>query len=142
MRVVGFRLARVCALLFFSGACALTYQVAWFRELRLIFGASTAASAAVLAVFMGGLGVGGAVLGKRADRVKNPLELYAILEIGVAILAALTPLFVRIAERGYLALGGSVTLGTAGASVVRILLSVLVLGPSTFLMGGTLPAAA
>ena len=34
------------ALLFTSGACALVYQVAWLRELRLVFGASTAASSA------------------------------------------------------------------------------------------------
>lgn len=142
MTRVTFPLARVCALLFFSGLCALTYQVAWFRELRLIFGASTAASAAVLAVFMGGLGVGGFVLGKRADRAKNALELYGNLEIAVAITAAATPIIVRIAERGYLALGGSLALGSTGAAIVRLLLSALVLGPSTILMGGTLPAAA
>ena len=35
------------SLLFLSGACALVMQVAWMRELRLVFGASTAASAAV-----------------------------------------------------------------------------------------------
>ena len=50
-------------LLFGSGACALIYQTVWLREFRLIFGASTAASAAVLAIFMGGLGVGSVVLG-------------------------------------------------------------------------------
>jgi hypothetical protein len=44
------RAARVAPLLFFSGICALIYQVAWLRELRLVFGASTPASAAVLAV--------------------------------------------------------------------------------------------
>ncbi len=137
-----FRLARVCVLLFFSGACALTYQVAWFRELRLIFGASTAASAAVLAVFMGGLGLGGLVLGKRADKTENPLRMYAHLEIAVALTAALTPVLVRVAERAYLSLGGSSVLGAAPAAGVRLLLSVLVLGPSTLLMGGTLPAAA
>ena len=38
--------ARTASLLFFSGMCALVYQVAWTRELRLVFGASTAASAA------------------------------------------------------------------------------------------------
>ena len=38
-------------LLFVSGFCALVYQVAWQREFRLIFGASTAASACVVAVF-------------------------------------------------------------------------------------------
>src|SRR6202043_1000899 len=54
-------LAPVAALLFFSGMCSLVFQVSWFREFRLVFGASTAASSAVLAVFMGGLGIGNAV---------------------------------------------------------------------------------
>ena len=36
---------RVSALLLGSGCCALIYQIAWIREFRLIFGASTAASA-------------------------------------------------------------------------------------------------
>ncbi|MBX3209570.1 MAG: fused MFS/spermidine synthase [Labilithrix sp.] len=137
-----FRLPRVSALLFFSGACALVYQVAWFRELRLIFGASTAASAAVLTVFMGGLGAGGAILGKRADSAKNPLALYANLELFVALMAGVSPLLVWIAQAIYLGVGGSSTLGSTGATLVRLVLSVLVLGPATVAMGGTLPAAA
>ena len=64
----------VAALLFGSGFCALVYQVGWLREFRLIFGASTAASAAVLAIFIGGLGVGGLLLGPRADRHPRPLS--------------------------------------------------------------------
>src|SRR5204862_7941016 len=82
---------RVGLLLFGSGACALIYQTVWLREFRLIFGASTAASAAVLAIFMGGLGVGSIVLGKRADATRNPLALYGFLEVGVAVAATLTP---------------------------------------------------
>src|SRR3954469_6721653 len=69
----------VAPLLFASGACALAYQAAWTREFRLVFGASTAASAAVVAVFMGGLGLGGWLIGPRADRRANPLLLYARL---------------------------------------------------------------
>ncbi len=137
-----FRLTRVAPLLFFSGACALVYQVAWLRELRLVFGASTAASAAVLGVFMGGLGVGGIVIGKRADRAKNPLELYANLELLVALSAALTPLLVWLARATYLALGGQSTLGIVGATVARLALGALVLIVPTTLMGGTMPAAA
>ena len=137
-----FRVRGVATLLFFSGACALVYQVAWFRELRLIFGASTASSAAVLAVFMGGLGLGGMRLGKRADASANPLAMYAVLEIAVACTAAATPALVWLANTVYVASGGSASLGVAGASVLRLLLTVLVLGPATFLMGGTLPAAA
>jgi spermidine synthase len=59
---------RIGALLFGSGLAALVYQIAWTRELRLVFGASTAATAAVLAVFIGGLGAGGLLFGHRADR--------------------------------------------------------------------------
>jgi spermidine synthase len=139
---VKLRVRGVAALLFFSGACALVYQVAWFRELRLIFGASTASSAAVLAIFMGGLGVGGARLGKRADASANPLAMYASLELAVACAAGATPALVWLANTVYLACGGSAALGTFGATVVRVILSVVVLGPATFLMGGTLPAAA
>ncbi len=136
------RLTGVRPLLFASGLCALVYQVTWTRELRLIFGASSASSAAVLGVFMGGLGVGGIVLGARAESKPSPLRYYANLEIAVAIAAAFTPLFVRIVRMIYLAIGGQATLGMFGATLVRLLLSVVVLGLPTFLMGGTLPAAA
>ncbi len=134
--------ARTASLLFCSGMCALVYQVAWTRELRLVFGASTAASAAVLAVFMGGLGLGGALFGGRADRHRNALALYASLEIGVSLLAAASPFLVKLARALYVALGGTSALGAPVATATRLLLAVLVLGGPTLLMGGTLPAAA
>ena len=49
----------ICVLLLLSGACSLAYENVWLRELRLVFGGTTAASAAVFAIFMGGLGFGG-----------------------------------------------------------------------------------
>lgn len=136
------RVAVIGSLLFCSGMCALVYQVAWLRELRLIFGASTAASAAVLAMFMGGLGAGGILLGKRADAARSPLMLYANLELLVAGLAAATPIAVSIARSVYIALGGTIALGMTAGTVVRLLLAGVVLLPPTFVMGGTLPAAA
>ena len=135
------RSAAVALLLFGSGTCALVYEIAWFREFRLVFGASTAANAAVLAVFIGGLGAGGAFLGRRADRSEAPLLWYAKLETFVAASAAVTPALLWIARRAYIALGGSTALGSAGALVARLVLTVVVLGVPTFLMGGTLPAA-
>ncbi|MBW2525209.1 MAG: spermidine synthase, partial [Deltaproteobacteria bacterium] len=133
---------RVAPLLFFSGLCALVYQVAWLRELRLVFGASTPATAAVLGVFMGGLGYGSLVLSKRADRMRRPLLLYANLEAGIAALAALTPALLAVARAGYVGLGGTTALGMIGGTLARLALSALVLLPPTLLMGGTLPAAA
>lgn len=132
----------VALLLFGSGMCALIYQTVWLREFRMIFGGSTAASAAVLAVFMGGLGAGGIVLGKKADEKMRPLRFYAHLELLIAGAAALSPFLLWLARESYLALGGSAALGNGPATLLRLGLSALVLGAATFLMGGTLPAAA
>src|SRR5689334_21484521 len=136
------RTAPVAALLFGSGFCALIYQTAWLREFRLIFGASTAASAAVLAIFIGGLGLGGWLLGRRADAHTRPLALYAQLEGIVALSAAASPLLLALVRQLYVVLGGTPRLGLAGGTIVRLLLSALVLAIPTVAMGGTLPAAA
>ncbi len=136
------QLAKVSVLLFGSGMCALIYQTTWFREFRLIFGASTAASAAVLAIFMGGLGLGSLFLGKRSDDRANGLAFYSVLEMGIAVSAAVTPGLLWLVHRIYVHLGGSSVLGMSAAALVRLLLATLVLCIPTFLMGGTLPAAA
>ncbi|MFN7972652.1 MAG: fused MFS/spermidine synthase [Acidobacteriota bacterium] len=136
------RVARVAPLLFGSGTCALVYQTVWLRELRLVFGASTAASAAVLAIFMGGLGLGSAVLGKKADARRDPLAFYSNLELAIALSAAATPFLVTLARSVYLSVGGTPVLGMFGGTIARLVLSAIVLGVPTFLMGGTLPAAA
>ncbi|WP_163864629.1 fused MFS/spermidine synthase [Myxococcus eversor] len=136
------RVSRVAPLLFGSGLCALVYQTVWLREFRLIFGASTAASAAVLAIFMAGLGLGGVLLGARADRQPRPLNFYANLELLIAATAALSPFLVELARAVYIGVGGTPVLGIAGGTVARMILSVLVLSVPTVLMGGTLPAAA
>jgi spermidine synthase len=136
------RLLRIAPLLFLSGFCALVYQTTWLREFRLFFGASTAANAAVLAIFMGGLGAGSALLGRRSETQKHPLAFYARLELWISVSAALTPLLLWVAAQVYLAVGGTLTLGLGVGSIVRLLLSLCVLGVPTFLMGGTLPAVA
>ncbi|RKI67588.1 spermidine synthase [Corallococcus sp. AB049A] len=136
------RVGRVAPLLFGSGLCALVYQTVWLREFRLIFGASTAASAAVLAIFMAGLGLGSALLGARADRQTKPLAFYANLELLIAGSAALSPFLVEAVRAIYIALGGTPVMGLGLGTAVRLVLSLLVLAVPTVLMGGTLPAAA
>ncbi|MGB8165866.1 MAG: hypothetical protein WCF18_00045, partial [Chthoniobacteraceae bacterium] len=136
------RVFAVSLLLFGSGLCALVYQTVWLREFRLIFGASTAATAAVLGIFMGGLGVGSLLLGRRAEKAKRPLALYANLELAIAVSAAATPFLVTLVRQLYSALGGSLALGPTWSAAARLILSALVLAVPTLLMGGTLPAAA
>ncbi len=136
------RISSVALLLFGSGFCALVYQVAWLREFRLIFGASTAASAAVVAIFIGGLGIGGLFLGPRADRHARPLLLYAALEGTIAVCAALSPLLLTLVRVAYVASGGVARLGLVVATGGRLIASAIVLAVPTLAMGGTLPAAA
>ena len=112
------------------------------RQFRLIFGASTLATAAVLSIFMGGLGVGSALLGKRADVQPRPLRFYGNLELSIAATAALSQILLWLVAKLYFGVGGSVTLGSFLATILRLILATVVLGLPTFLMGGTLPAAA
>ena len=119
----------VAGLLFGSGMCALIYQMVWLREFRFVFGASTLASAAVLSVFLGGLGAGGFWFGRRVDRNPRPLALYAYLELFIAASAALTPLLVWIARELYVALGGVLALGPVVATLVRLVLTACVHWP-------------
>jgi len=133
---------KVALFLYGSGLCALVYQIVWLREFRLIFGVSTAASAAVLAIFMGGLGAGSLLLGPRVDRSPRPLVFYAHLEILVAASALATPLLLELVRSVYLGLGGSMALGAFLGTLLRLVLAALVLAIPTVAMGGTLPAAA
>ena len=106
---------KVALLLFGSGTCALIYQMTWLREFRLIFGASTGASAAVLAIFMGGLGLGNAILGRRADVSERPLRMYAVLELLISLTSFATPFLIDLVRMLYVALGGQQTLGLTAA---------------------------
>ena len=136
------RLVPGATLVFGSGLCALLYQTTWLRQFRLIFGSSTAASAAVVGVFMGGLGLGSALLGRRAEGTPRPLAFYARLEFGIATSAALTPTLIALARTVYIACGGTSALGIFAGTCIRLVLAALVLGTPTLLMGGTLPAMA
>ena len=90
---------------------------------------------------MGGLGAGSWWLGRKADQAAHPLAFYGRLELAVAASAAVTPLLVFVVRQGYIALGGTLTLGLVAGTLVRLLFSAVVLCVPTVLMGGTLPAA-
>lgn len=124
-----------------SGACGLALQLVWMRQLRLTLGSTTEATATVLAVFMGGLGLGTAFWGRRVDRHAAPWRLYAGLELGVAAGAALSPWWIALAESWLVALGGAASLGNTAAIAIRLAIASLVFGLPAFLMGGTFPAA-
>ena len=84
---------------FLSGAAALMYELTWAKMLSLTFGSTTLSAAAVIAAFMGGMGLGARYFHLVGDRIRRPLAAYAGLEIGIAVSAAvLTPLFYQLPE--------------------------------------------
>src|ERR1041384_6592529 len=76
-----------------SGAAGLIYQVVWSRYLALFLGHTRYAVVAVPGAFMGGLALGNAWFGARADRSVRPLALYAWLEIGIGLYALFFPTY-------------------------------------------------
>jgi len=128
-------------ILMHSGFCSLVYQTVWMREFRLVFGGATPAAAAVMAVFMGGLGFGGKLFGTWVERVGRPFRFYARLEVGIAMAAALSPMLLGLVRSLYLKTGGTAGMGLGPATCLQLLMTALVLGVPCFLMGGTLPAA-
>lgn len=127
------------AMAFLSGMCALVYQVYWIRELRLILGSTTPATASVLAVFMGGLGIGSLLLGPRADRSPRPVRFYAVLELAITAGAAMSPLMIRASGWAYDTHLSGAAGGGVAATAIRAGLAIIVLLLPAVAMGGTLP---
>ena len=124
---------------FLSGLAALIYQVVWVRQATLVFGVSLYAYSAVLAAFMGGAALGGYLLGKWADRVKQPLLMYALLQAGIGLLGVLTPFILTKLLPLYVSMATWFPIGSPWIIAVRAYLAILALILPTILMGATLP---
>ena len=129
--------AIVC--LFISGAAGLVYQVVWMRYLALFLGNTGYAVVAVLVAFMGGLALGNAWLGAKADRVRRPLAFYACLEVGIVFYALLFPYYYDFCHQSYLGLAKYFRPGGSSLLALKFGFSLLTVLPPTILMGGTLP---
>ncbi|MBW1844771.1 MAG: spermine synthase, partial [Deltaproteobacteria bacterium] len=84
-----------------TGFSGLVYEVAWQKYLATLLGSHGEATAAVLAIFLGGLSLGYALFGRatrwlversrlRSRRVRL-LYFYAIVEAGIGLYALLFP---------------------------------------------------
>jgi spermidine synthase len=133
------------ALTVLTGFSGLVYEVTWQRYLAVLLGSHSEATAAVLAIFLGGLSVGYALFGAVTHRVVqgNPgagrrrlLLLYGSVEAGIGLYALAFPWLFRGAQGVSLL----VPLGSAGLGFgFDIVLAALLIGPPTVLMGGTIP---
>src|SRR5256886_1421233 len=133
--------ARAYSLLFFfSGATGLVYELLWVRILYQTFGSTIQSITTVVAAYMGGLGLGAWLLGRKADRHPRPAALYGWLEIAIGAFGLASPFVLSLAHRVYIGTVGTFALGGAASVALRFGLAALVLLVPTTLMGGTLPA--
>jgi len=121
-----------------SGCAALIYEVVWFHLLRLVIGASALSVGIVLASFMGGMFLGSLLFARYVPADKNPVRVYAWLEIGIGVFGVLMPILLPAVRFIYIGLVGYGPLGIA----MRAVIAAVLLLPPTALMGATLPAIA
>ena len=117
-----------------SGFACLIYQILWMRQAGLLLGNTSHAAALTLAVFFGGLSLGGWQWGKRCGNIASPLRTYAWLEFGIAVAGIVLLIAPVIIPSVYPMLGEGL-----GLSAFRFGLTFLMVFPASFLMGGTLP---
>ncbi|HZF29992.1 MAG TPA: fused MFS/spermidine synthase [Gammaproteobacteria bacterium] len=121
-----------------SGCAALIYEVVWFQLLSLRLGASAASLGVLVATFLGGLCLGGLLLPRLVAVDRQPLRVYAAIELGIGVLGLLVLYAAPLLGSAYLSWAGG---GVAGLAL-RLMVAACCLLPSTLLMGATLPAVA
>jgi spermidine synthase len=121
-----------------SGCAALIYEMVWFQLLQLVIGSSAVSVGILLATVMGGMCVGSLALPRFVPPQQHPLRLYAIVEMGIAVIGILVLFMMPYVGGLYAAIGGQ---GSWGILLRGVIAGVCLL-PPTLLIGATLPAIA
>jgi spermidine synthase len=119
-----------------TGCSALIYEIVWFQLLQFVIGSSAVSLGVLLGTFMGGMCLGSIALPRLVSPKAHPLRVYALLELGLAMLGIALQFGLPLAD--YIYTGGdgfTSMLLRAGVCVICLL-------PPTMLMGATLPAIA
>jgi spermidine synthase len=120
-----------------SGSISLAYEILWTRMLSIQFGISIFGVVVTVTAFMAGLG-SGSLLGTRwSQRVGKPLQIFAALELGIAVAALLIPTLFRSLNMSLAS--ASPDLGLTGWFALQIVVITLVLMVPAFAMGVGFP---
>lgn len=134
------RIAILYLCFFLSGMAGLIYEVLWTKYLALCVGSTGVAQIVVLATFMGGMAIGSHLFGRVADKTRNPLKLYAYLELAAGAYALLFDGIFVLVRKVFISIATFSVLDSGGIMCGKVLTAVLaILLPSLFL-GGTFPA--
>jgi predicted membrane-bound spermidine synthase len=129
-----------------TGFSGLVYEVTWQKYLATLLGSHAEATAAVLALFLGGLSVGYSLFGRASRRLAQSgspervrgrlLGVYGLIELGIGLYAFAFPLAFAAAR----SISLWIPVEQQGISFAfDVALSALLIGPPAILMGATIP---
>lgn len=121
---------------FVSGVAGLSYELVWVRYLTHVFGATTPAVAATVAMFFAGTALGSAGGARVFYRAARPVRAYAMLEGAIGLVACVQPWAFGVLEDVLASRGG------AQSTAELLMASSVVLVPAAALLGATFPAMA
>ena len=122
-----------------SGAVSMVYEVAWTRALTLVIGKLTFAFSAMLITFLLGIACGAAVYSAVWGRRRPGPTAFAAIQVGIAATTLFVVLFFeRLPELFLMAFAHSKA--PAFVELLQVMVSGLVLLPSTVLIGRHFPA--
>lgn len=127
---------------FLTGFSSLVYEVLWSRQLSLVFGSTIYAISVTLAAFMAGLAVGSFYFGKICDRAKDPILLYAVIQIITGLSSILVTLIIPRLNSIYPALLNYSYPPFSLISLLSFIFSFTLILVPTFLIGGSFPLMA
>ena len=132
-------LATLYPLFMVSGFCGLIYESIWSHYLKLFLGHAAYAQTVVLVVFIGGMAIGAWLCGHFAERLRNPLLMYAGAEFLIGIAGLIFhPVFVSSTDWAYASLLPA-TCSAEGWCLSSWLLAALLILPQSVLLGTTFP---
>jgi predicted membrane-bound spermidine synthase len=122
-----------------SGAAGLMYESIWSRYLGLFVGHGAYAQILVLVIFLGGMSLGAHLVGRRSERLRDPLLWYAVVELAVAVIGVVFHVvFQWTTDVAYDALFPRLPAGGV-VLVAKWLLAALLILPQSVLLGATFP---
>ena len=122
-----------------SGFAGLMYESLWARYLKLFLGHAAYAQVLVLAVFLFGLAAGAALTARVSTRLRDPLRVYVVIEIMLAVAAIyFHDIFVITEEWAVSSVLANIQTATAAEAFRWSLAAALIL-PQSILLGATFP---
>ncbi len=122
-----------------SGAAGLMYESIWSRYLGLFVGHGAYAQVLVLVIFLGGMSLGAHLVGRRSERLRDPLLWYAVVELAVAVIGIVFhDVFQWATDAAYDGLFPRLPAGTV-VLLVKWTLAALLILPQSILLGATFP---